>query len=213
MGKFTILARHCLQSMVKNPRPTRAEMTDTANAVLDGVNCIMLSQETATGDFPAECVTTLSAIIRNAEAASNYTSHHCFIRDVTAKPFTTEESVAAAAAKSPLDGAAEIVVVVSETGRMANMISKFKTSKPILVITTDERTAACTRLGFAQYPCLVEFLGSINDIQSLITKALARAHAMGIYNGGGVAVVHGANEPDSEIDPVLTQFSSSQIYC
>lgn len=69
-----------LESMVSNPRPTRAEMTDVANAVLDGASCLMLCSETSSGAFPADSFTTAVNIVRNAEHATSYASMHSFIR-------------------------------------------------------------------------------------------------------------------------------------
>lgn len=186
-------------------------MTDACNAVLDGVHCIMLSQETAIGDFPVESVATLDAIARNAEAATNYRAQHTFIKDFMAKPLPTDEAVAAAAAALPLDGTVSLVMVVSESGRMASLVSKFKSSVPILVVTTDAHTAACTKVEFAQYPCLIDFFGSSESLPQLIFKAVGTAKQMGIYSSGSVAVVHGANEPDCEIDPVIQVWSASQF--
>lgn len=208
-GKFVILARHCLHSMVSNPRPTRAEMTDVANAVLDGVHCIMLSAETAIGSFPVESVQTMAAIVRNAEAATDFGTQHSFVRDVTAKPFTTEEGIAAAAAKSPLDGSAKLVIVITETAHMSGLIGKFKSCVPILVVTTDPKVANCSKIAFAQYPFLVEQLGSA--VNSLIKRAMEFARSEGLYVSGGVTVVHGANEPDSDIEPVMKLLSEAEI--
>jgi pyruvate kinase len=202
-GKFVILARHCLQSMVSNPRPTRAEMTDVANAVLDGVHCVMLSAETAVGSFPVESVSTLAAIVRNAEAATNYIVQHNFIRDMTAKPFTKEEGVASVAAKSPMDGTCRMVVVLSETGRMANTIGKFKCPIPLLVVTSEKSVAAGAKINFAQYPYLVEVLGDRDGMADLVKQAVAFAKSEGLYSGGSIVVVHGANEPSAETEPVL----------
>ncbi len=75
-----IISRQMLESMCSNPRPTRAEMTDCANAVLDGAGCLMLCSETAQGDFPADAFLTAANIVRNAEHATSYASMHSFIR-------------------------------------------------------------------------------------------------------------------------------------
>jgi pyruvate kinase len=79
-GKPVIISRQMLESMVSNPRPTRAEMTDVANAVLDGASCLMLCSETSSGAFPADSFATASHIVRNAEGATSYASMHSFIR-------------------------------------------------------------------------------------------------------------------------------------
>ena len=81
-GKIVITTGQMLESMTSNPRPTRAEMTDVANAVFDGTDCIMLERETSHGDFPVGCIATANAIVRNAETATNYIAVHSFIRQV-----------------------------------------------------------------------------------------------------------------------------------
>eukprot|EP00951_Prasinocladus_malaysianus_P048085 scaffold654422_cov43-Prasinocladus_malaysianus.AAC.1 len=205
------MARHLLQSMVTNPRPTRAEMTDVANAVLDGAHCMMLSAETAIGTFPVESVSTMAAIVTNAEAATNFTIIHMFIRDMTAKPFTTEEGVAAAVAKTPRDGAVNLIVVMTENGRMPNLIGKFKSSVPIMVVTSDQKVANCCKIVYSQYPHLVDTLGDRREMKSLVQRTVEYARANQLYSGGSVAIVHGANEPDCEIDPVMQIWTEAQL--
>jgi pyruvate kinase len=186
-------------------------MTDVANAVLDGVHCVMLSGETAIGSFPVESVETIAAIVRNAESATSYDTQHNFIRDVTSKPFSTEEGVAAAVAQSPLDGSAKLVIVITETGRIADLVAKFKSSVPIYVVTTDAKVAACSKITFGQYPCLLKQLGTRADINELVKSIVERARGEGLYTSGSVTLVHGANEPDSEIEPTFNQISEQEL--
>jgi pyruvate kinase len=138
-GKFVICATQMLESMIENPLPTRAEMTDVANAVFDGADAVMLSGETANGSFPAEAVQTMAAITKNSEEGVNHLQRVTFIRDFTAKPVSLTESVLCNAVETAQDILAGLIVVITEDGSAAQKASKYRPSVPVLVITESEQ--------------------------------------------------------------------------
>ncbi|MCS6838804.1 MAG: pyruvate kinase [Bdellovibrionaceae bacterium] len=132
-NKPVITATQMLDSMVSHPRPTRAEITDVANAVLDGADALMLSAETATGRYPVECVKTMDEIIREVEQSSEQIYHKLsldseFMNDPTA--------IAASAAFTALKVNAKVIVCLSTTGKTARIISGFR-PKARLIAATD----------------------------------------------------------------------------
>merc|ERR1711992_154369 len=135
-GKPIICATQMLESMVKKPRPTRAEGSDVANAVLDGSDCVMLSGETAKGDFPIQCIRTMAALSREAEAALwnqrffedlMRTEQH-LLRDATA-------AAAIAAVQASYSTKASAIIGLTTTGRTAHIASKYRAMCPFLAVT------------------------------------------------------------------------------
>eukprot|EP00798_Chlamydomonas_sp_ICE-L_P026970 gene26970-34984_t len=155
-GKFTITATQMLESMCTNPRPTRAEMTDVANAVLDGTDCVMLSGETANGDFPTEAVSTMAAICKNAEEMVEVTRRYDFIRNQTPKPMMGAEAMCSGAVQSSIDADAKAIIVITNSGRAPGMVSKFRPSAPVFVVTPDAQLVRHCRSVYGQIGILRE---------------------------------------------------------
>merc|ERR1712232_1062945 len=124
-GKPVITATQMLESMCGLPRPTRAEASDVANAVLDGTDCVMLSGETAGGAFPLNAVTIMRRICEEAEAVIDYDSLYLGLRMGTLQKYQTMsavESVCSSAVKATIDAACPLIVVLTETGHTARSI-------------------------------------------------------------------------------------------
>jgi pyruvate kinase len=226
-GRFAICATQMLESMCDNPLPTRAEMTDVANAVFDGADATMLSGETANGAFPAVAVSTMAAINANAELAKTSSASISFLRDFTQRPFTTIESAAASAAMGAVDCAAELIVVISGKGAAAKAMSKYRPPCPILVVTADAATARQTGAYFGQYAMKVDDLTSEKFAVDRFAPAITEAKALKLMKewqgmkrtpssldlskqpkpqtrGGNIIVIAGPDGGDADKHPVVS---------
>lgn len=137
VGKPVITATQMLDSMQRNPRPTRAEASDVANAIFDGTDAIMLSGETAAGRYPVESVQTMSRIAERAEGSLEY--REIFTKQANAQQTTVTEAISQAVANSALDLQAKAIITSTQSGFTARMVSKYKPKSPIIAVTTDER--------------------------------------------------------------------------
>ncbi|KAJ3028819.1 hypothetical protein HDV00_010004, partial [Rhizophlyctis rosea] len=134
-GKHVITATQMLESMIVNPRPTRAEATDVANAVLDGSDCVMLSGETAKGSFPVLAVEMMARICREAEIDINYSELYPSLRRQVRLPISVSEAVASSAVKTSWDVHAALIIVLTQTGNTAQAIAKYRPIAPVLAVT------------------------------------------------------------------------------
>lgn len=191
-GKFVITATQMLESMTFNPSPTRAEASDVANAVIDGTDAVMLSGETAKGQYPVEAVTMMASICREAEAATNYTSNFRQQRQSDtsiAKTFiipSTGEAIASAAVVACLDIRAKLVVVLTESGNTARLVAKYRPHTHVFTITPSAQTARQCLVSFGLFPLLVS---SMIGSDSLVDRAIETAKRMGVCKSGDLVVV------------------------
>ena len=150
MGKPVITATHMLESMVSNPRPTRAEANDVANAIFDGTDVVMLSGETANGQYPVESISMMDRIAVKAESTIDY-SQNSLYRNIN-KNITNTMSFAGVAAAADLGAAC--IVPITDSGFAARMVSRSRPSCPILAVTNDPVVCRQLNLSWGCIPVL-----------------------------------------------------------
>jgi len=151
-GKPVICATQMLESMTYNPRPTRAEVSDVANAILDGADCVMLSGETAKGSYPIQSVLMMAETCYLAESAICYPPLFEELREATPRPTSTVETVSMAAVACAIEQKAGAILVLSTSGNTARLISKYRPNVPIITVTSNEQTARQIHLHRGVYP-------------------------------------------------------------
>ena len=183
-GKPVITATQMLDSMINNPRPTRAEITDVANAIYDGTSAIMLSGETAAGKYPVESIRTMAAIADRVESDSSYMIRQrkalCDTRlDVSA-------ATAHAACTTATDINASAIITVSKSGATARTLSKFRPITPIIACVMDEQVRRQLNISWGVTPIIMPYAHSTDE---LIAGSVATAEKAGMINPGEMVVV------------------------
>ena len=158
-GKRSITATEMLESMIKQPRPTRAEISDVANAVYDGSSAIMLSGETAAGEYPVEAVKAMAKIAMQAEDNTNYIA---YIKDSDYHIEKLSEALAHSACTLAQDIGANVIVVCTRTGGTAKTVSRFRPLIDIIGMTTDERAYRKLALSWGVVPVMSEEFYSVD---------------------------------------------------
>ncbi len=184
-GKRCITATEMLESMIKNPRPTRAEISDVANAVYDGSSAIMLSGETAAGDYPVEAVKAMSKIAMQAESKQN------FLQAVDESEFLIRglsDALSHSACLLARDVKAKAIVVCTRTGGTAKMVSRFRPMIDIIGMTTDPRSYQKLALSWGVTPALSE---EYHSVDVLFHFAKQSAKDSGLVKQGDVIVITG----------------------
>ena len=183
-GKQVITATQMLDSMMHNPRPTRAEATDVANAIYDGTSAIMLSGETAAGQYPVEAVKTMARIACRTERDIDYKKRFRMRMEIDLCSVTNAISHATCAAAHDLSAAA--IITVTKSGVTARMISKFRPACPIIGCSTSDKVVRQMNLSWGVSPLLMEEKDNTDD---LFAHAVDVAQAAGYIQDGDLAVI------------------------
>jgi len=183
-GKPVITATQMLLSMVESPRPTRAEVGDVANAILDGTDAVMLSEETAAGRYPAEAVATMQRIARDIESAFPFERWMRRFEDRRLQ--SLPEAVAGAATELAEHIGASVIVAWTETGATARLVAKHRPRSPVLALCTSPASARRLALVWGVIPLVVE---TPEDTDAMMEKAPAIAAAQGLLRPGEKAVI------------------------
>ncbi|KAJ8392795.1 hypothetical protein AAFF_G00069990 [Aldrovandia affinis] len=191
-GKPVICATQMLESMIYHPRPTRAEGSDVANAVLDGADCVMLSGETAKGLYPLEAVAMMHSICREAEAAIFHQQLFEELRRLTPLTSDPTEVTAIGAVESSFKCCAGAIIVLTTTGRSAQLLSRYRPRCPIIAVTRSERVSRQTQLLRGVFPVLFNtppFPVWADDVDNRVTFGMDIGKARGFFKPGDMVIV------------------------
>ena len=183
-GKQVITATQMLDSMIKNPRPTRAETTDVANAIYQGTSAIMLSGETAAGAYPVEALQTMVRIERRTEKDINYRNQFV-VREKDVHPDITA-AISHACCMTAMELGAKAIITVSKSGRTARYISKYRPSCLIVDCSTDEQICRQLNLSWGTYPIVIR---EEYSMEILFLHAVEAAQREGFVEDGDIVVL------------------------
>ncbi|PRO64322.1 pyruvate kinase [Alkalicoccus urumqiensis] len=184
LGKPVITATQMLDSMQRNPRPTRAEASDVANAILDGTDAIMLSGETAAGTYPVESVQTMQNIAERAESAMK---HEDVLRKATKESENTiTEAISQSVAHTALNLRASAILTATQSGHTARMISKYRPESIIIAVTSSKRVSRSLSLVWGVHAQVGQQVKSTDEMLQL---SVDEALKSGYVNNGDLVVI------------------------
>jgi pyruvate kinase len=181
VGKPVIVATQMLESMINNPRPTRAEVSDVGNAVLDGADCVMLSGEVAQGKYPVESVRTMMTVVREADELLMNNHYELEFESAT----SDVESIASSAVKTAHEMNAKLLIVLTETGFTARMVAKYKPTVPVMCFTNNKKIGRQLQVHRGLYPVVP----AEQDRRPTTAEAIKDAKKMGWLVPGDRVVV------------------------
>ena len=183
LGKPVITATQMLDSMIRNPRPTRAEVTDVANAIYDGTDAIMLSGETAAGKYPVEAVKVMAAIAKRIEETLDYDT---ILRSKGLNNTNVTDAISYATCTTAKSLTASGIVTSTSSGYTARMVSKFRPKTPIIAATPNERTSRQLSLSWGVYTVMCEQAENTDD---LIDNSIEASKNEGYIHEGELVVI------------------------
>ena len=186
LGKRVITATEMLESMITNPRPTRAEISDVANAVYDGTSAVMLSGETAAGKYPVEAVKTMAKI---AETTENNIHYKKRFHNAEFRIKNEVDAISHSTCGMAIDVGAKAIVACSLSGMTARMVSRFRSPVPIIGLTTDERTWRRLALSWGVIPAMCERFTS-TDVLFYTAKKIAEQE-LTLKNNDNIVITGG----------------------
>lgn len=189
VGKPVIVATQMLESMIRNPRPTRAEVSDVGNAVLDGADAVMLSGEVAQGQYPVECVQTMMSIVKEADTL------HQTKRWTFDSASSDVESIASSAVKVAHELNTQLIIVLTDTGFTAQMVAKYRPNVPVMCFASSQKIARQLQLHRGLFPIVSENTSS----RPTPEEALKQAKDLGwVQDGDKVVILNAAEDLSSD---------------
>lgn len=216
-GKPVITATQMLESMQKNPRPTRAEVSDVANAVYDGTSAVMLSGESAQGDYPLEAVTVMNKVVMASEANIDYWKRFkkkniekltSFDKEDLSDEYEFKKQANFAVCCSAMFSNADAIIAVSEHGVTPSLLSSFKPACPIYVITANEKTYRQMAVNFGLHPVLVP---GVYDFEKILEAGIQNLKEKGLLKDNDTVVLSGGFPKNSSAEILSTQATGTII--
>lgn len=185
-GKIVITATQMLDSMIRNARPTRAEASDICNAIFDGTDAIMLSGESASGNFPIEAASTMSRIALKAEENLDYEYLLRRLKDTNPDNTAISDAISYSASKTAMKLTTKAIIAATQSGATARLLSKYRPNCPIIAVTPSDKVLRSLALNFGILPMSC---GEFNNTDEIISEAKKAIESLGIVSEGDNVII------------------------